>query len=61
MSDACVVIRFKMLAYYRVRSAFESNHALVSNIIWGSKTDLDKNPAESRNFPFISGCSLARA
>lgn len=41
MSEACVVIRFKMLAYYRVRSAFESNHALSSNIIWGSKTELD--------------------
>ncbi len=29
VSDNCVVIRIKMLAYYRVRSAFDPNQRLV--------------------------------
>jgi hypothetical protein len=33
MLECGVTIRFKMLAYYRVRSAFESNRALPSNMI----------------------------
>jgi hypothetical protein len=40
MPDNCVANRFKMLTYWRVRSAFESVCALFSNIIWGSKTNL---------------------
>jgi hypothetical protein len=39
MPDGCVPIRFKMLTYLRVRSAFETNRALPSNIIWGFKTN----------------------
>ena len=34
MLECCVAIRSKMLTYYRVRSAFESNPALPSSIIW---------------------------
>jgi hypothetical protein len=34
MSDGCVAKRFKMLTYYRVRSAFKALHALPSNMIW---------------------------
>ena len=33
MADGCVAIGFKMLAYYRVRSAFKSACALPSTII----------------------------
>ena len=33
MSDICVKIRFKMFTYYRVRSTFEANFALLSNMI----------------------------
>ena len=33
MSDICVKIRFKMFMYYRVRSTFEANFALLSNMI----------------------------
>jgi hypothetical protein len=32
MADGCVTIRFKMLTYYRVRSAFKPNCALPSAI-----------------------------
>jgi hypothetical protein len=35
--DDGVPIRFKMLAYYRVRSAFEPNRALSSSKIWAFK------------------------
>ena len=38
VSDSCVVIRTKMLAYYRVRSAFEPNRALLSSTIQAFKT-----------------------
>jgi len=33
LPDGCVVGRFKMLTYYRVRSAFEAAQALPSNKI----------------------------
>ena len=33
LPDGCVAIRLKMLAYFRVRSAFEANRALPSNKI----------------------------
>jgi hypothetical protein len=39
MPDGCVTIRFKMLTYLRVRSAFETNRALPSNIIWYFKAN----------------------
>jgi hypothetical protein len=39
MPDGCVAIRFKMLTYLRVRSAFETNRALPSNIIWDFKAN----------------------
>ena len=39
MPDGCVAIRFKMLTYLRVRSAFEPNRALPSDIIWGFKAN----------------------
>ena len=32
------MIRFEMLTYYRVRSAFESNHALPSDKILAFET-----------------------
>jgi hypothetical protein len=32
--ESCVAIRFEMLTYYRVRSAFKTNRALLSNKIW---------------------------
>ena len=32
MSDGCVISRFKILAYYRVRFAFEAAQGLPSNI-----------------------------
>ena len=38
MSDGCVTSRFKILAYYRVRSAFEATQALPSSIIYGFKS-----------------------
>jgi len=38
MSDGGVATRFKMLTYYRVRSAFEPDRALPSNIIWDFQT-----------------------
>ena len=34
LSDGCVVQRFKMLTYCRVRSAFTALHALPSNKIY---------------------------
>ena len=34
LSDCCVVSWFKMLTYWRVRSAFEPPHALLSNKTW---------------------------
>jgi hypothetical protein len=39
MPDSCVAIRFKMLTYLRVRSAFETNRALLSNITRGFKAN----------------------
>jgi len=39
MLDGCVATRFKMLTYSRVRSAFETDRALPSNIIWGFKAN----------------------
>jgi hypothetical protein len=39
MLNSCVALRFKILTYYRVRSAFETSRALLLNIIWHSKTD----------------------
>ena len=34
LPDSCVTIRFKILTYYRVGSAFEANCVLLSNKIW---------------------------
>jgi hypothetical protein len=39
MPDGCVTIRSKMLTYLRIRSTFETNRALPSNIIWGLKAN----------------------
>ena len=33
MADGCVINRFKMLAYYRVSSAFKSIYALPSTML----------------------------
>jgi hypothetical protein len=52
LSDSCVVIRTKMLAYYRVRSAFEPNHALLSNTIQAFKS-------VSKTFKFVFKSLLA--
>jgi hypothetical protein len=38
MSDGCVISRFKILAYYRVRFAFEAAQGLPSNIIYDFKS-----------------------
>jgi len=34
----CVVIRFKVRAYYRVRCVFKSAYALPTNKIWAFKS-----------------------
>jgi hypothetical protein len=34
MPDGCVISRLKMLAYYRVHSAFKTAKALPSGMIW---------------------------
>jgi len=40
MSAGGVAIYFKMLTYWRVRSAFEANRALPANMIWEFETVL---------------------
>jgi hypothetical protein len=51
--DGCVIIRFKMLAYYRVRSAFEANKALPSKKIYTFKTSFGLNFFKE-NYPVSS-------